>query len=277
MRPAQLVPRAAGYLERHGVDSPTRTAELLLADTLGTSRSGLYLREQVLTAEEARTFGRALCRRCTGVPLQHLTGEEGFRRLVLTVRAGVFIPRPETEVLVEAVLGAIAGAAAPLVVDVGTGTGAVGLAIADERADAEVWATDRSTAAVALARENAERLGLRMRVIEGDLLSSLPPALAGRFDAVVSNPPYVDPADYDALPPEVRADPYEALVGGPEVVERLAGEAASWLRPGGVLGIEIGETQADAVRAILASEGYEDARVLADRSGRDRVVVSSKP
>jgi release factor glutamine methyltransferase len=277
VRPSELVPRAAGYLERHGVDSSVVTAELLLADALGTSRSDLYRRERALTPAEARAFGRSLCTRCSGVPVQHITGEEGFRYLVLMVRPGVFIPRPETEVLVDTALEAIAEVATPLVVDVGTGTGAVGLALADERRDAEVWATDRSATAVSLARENATRLGLPVRVVEGDLLSSLPGALTGRLDLVVSNPPYLEPEEHAALPPEVRADPYDALVGGTEVIERLAAAARGWLRPGGTLAFEIAETQGDAARDILGRHGFEDVTVRPDLAGRDRVVVARRP
>ena len=129
MRPAEVVHRAAGYLERHDVPSPVPTAETLLAAVLGTTRVGLYTREEGLSSAQAKTFGRALCRRCTGTPLQYLTGEEGFRHLTLTVRPGVFIPRPETEIVVERGLSALRGVAAPVVVDVGTGTGAIALAV----------------------------------------------------------------------------------------------------------------------------------------------------
>lgn len=277
MRPAQVVRHAAGYLEGHGVQSPLPTAELLLASVLRTSRSGLYLRHEDLSDAEARSFGRALSRRCAGVPVQHLTGEQGFRRLRLSVRPGVFIPRPETEVLVGAALDAIAGAGAPVVLDIGTGTGAVGLAIADEHPGAEVWATDRAPEAVALARENAHRLGLSMHVLEGDLFSSVPQVLRSRVDLVVSNPPYVRPDAFDALPDDVRADPPLALLGGPEGYGVLAGAAATWLRPGGTLVLEIGETDDEAVRETLTSAGYVDVRTVPDLNGRDRVVLAHRP
>jgi release factor glutamine methyltransferase len=141
VRPAQVVRRAADYLERHGVESPVPTAERLLAHVLETDRAGIYARSG-LSTQEARRFGRALCRRCAGEPLQHVTGEQGFRRLVLGVRPGVFVPRPETEVLVQAVLDELRSVDSPLVVDVGTGTGAVALALADELPSATVHATD---------------------------------------------------------------------------------------------------------------------------------------
>ena len=143
-RPTEVLFRAERYLERHGVGAPRATAEVLLADLLGTDRAGLYTRADALTPAQAREFGRALCRRCEGVPLQHLTGEQAFRTIVLAVRPGVFIPRPETEVVVEAALDAIADVPEPVVVDVGTGTGAIALAVAAEHPDARVLEIGRA-------------------------------------------------------------------------------------------------------------------------------------
>jgi release factor glutamine methyltransferase len=277
MTPAELVRRATDYLERHDVDNPRITAELLLAGVLATDRSALFTRTEALTPEEARTFGRALCLRCAGTPTQHLTGVEGFRRLTLTVRPGVFVPRPETELLVQIVIDAIEDISAPVVVDVGTGTGAIALAVVDERRDARVVAVDASPEAVTLARENANALGLPVEVIAGDLLAPLPPALTGAVDVVVSNPPYVRPEEYDSLPVEVRADPETALVGGVGIVERLGSEAMRWLRPGGTLAVEIGETQGDEVSRAATAAGLADARVLQDLAGRDRFVVARRP
>lgn len=272
-RPSQVLARAERYLERHGVDAPRASAETLLAAALGTDRAGLFTRAAPLTAVEARTFGRALCARCEGTPLQHLTGEQAFRRLRLTVRPGVFIPRPETEVLVEVALGELAAVEEPLVVDVGTGTGAIALSVADERRDARVIAIDRSPAAVGLARENAARLGLEVDVREGDLFAPIAD-LAGRCDLVASNPPYVRTDEVAALPADVRVDPIEALVGGPELITAIADGARAALRPGGVLVLEIGETQGDEVRAILAQR-FADVRIERDLAGRDRIAVAS--
>lgn len=272
-RPSEVLARAERYLDRHGVDSPRTTAEVLLASTLGTDRTGLYVRSEPLSYVEARSFGRALCQRRKGTPLQHITGEQGFRRLRLEVRPGVFVPRPETEVLVEVALGELAGIEVPLVVDVGTGTGAIALAIKDERPDARVVATDRSPSAVDLARSNSASLGLPIDVREGDLLEPVSD-LSGSVDLVASNPPYVRADEIHALPKDVMADPIEALVGGPEMIERLADAARSILRPGGVLVIEFGETQSDEVRAILAAR-FGDVRIEADLVGRDRVAVAS--
>lgn len=276
MRPADVLGRAEGYLARHGVDSPRATAEALLAHVLGTDRAGLYARTRGLSTAEASWFGRALCRRCAGTPLQHLTGEQGFRRLTLTVRPGVFVPRPETEVLVGHALTAIAGLAAPAVADVGTGSGAIALALADEHPGARVWATDLSPEAVFLARENARRLELAVEVLEGEGLAPLPRELEGALDLVVSNPPYVALEDYEDLPLEVRTEPVAALLGGIDVYERLATEAAAWLRPGGALAVEIEERRGPEVAAVLGRAGYRDVVVHPDLAGRERVVLGNR-
>ncbi len=276
MRPSEVLARAAAYLQRHDVESPRATAEVLLMHVLGTDRAGLYARREGLDARQARMFGRALCQRCAGTPLQHLTGEQAFRRLVLQVRPGVFVPRPETEIVVEAALEAVRRVEAPVVVDVGTGTGAIALSIKHERPDATVFATDVSTEAVELALANAARLGLAVEVREGDLLRPLPEDLRGWVDLVVSNPPYVGAAEYEDLPAEVRAEPLVALVGDPRLYGRLAGDAARWLKDGGALVVEIGAGGADDVVARL-SEGFTDIRVLTDLAGRDRVVVGRRP
>ncbi|MGZ8604852.1 MAG: N5-glutamine methyltransferase family protein, partial [Actinomycetota bacterium] len=175
MRPADVLRRATDYLDRHGVESPAANAERLLMHVLGTDRAGLLTRTDGLDTREARTFGRALCQRCAGTPLQHLVGEQAFRRLELEVRPGVFVPRPETELLVEHALEALEGVEGPTIVDVGTGTGAIALAMKDERPGAAVYATDVSPEAVELARANAGRLGLDVRVLLGHLLEPLPP------------------------------------------------------------------------------------------------------
>jgi release factor glutamine methyltransferase len=277
VRPADVVRRAAAYLQGHDVAAPLPTAEILLASVLGIPRVELYVREAGLTSAEARTFGRALCRRCTGTPLQHLTGSEGFRHLTLTVRPGVFIPRPETEVVVGHALAELDGTAAPVVVDVGTGTGAIALAILDEHPGARVVATDLSDEAVLLATENAAALGAELTVIRGDLLEGVDPALRARVDLVVSNPPYLEPHEVSSLPAEVRADPELALVGGVHLYRRLFDEARSWLRPGGAVVVEIGATQGAAVAAAAGDAGLVAARVLPDLVGRDRVVVARRP
>lgn len=277
MMPAQVVRRAAAYLERHGVDAPLATAELLLASILETDRAGLYARGRVVGATEARAFGRLLCRRCGGTPTQHLTGETGFRSLTVSVRPGVFVPRPETEVVVDAALEAVRDVASPVIVDVGTGTGVIALSMKQERPDAKVWAVDRSSEAIELASVNAARNGLEIELVQADMLTGLPRTVVGCVDLVVANPPYIEPEAYAALPPEVRADPVEALVGGIDVYERLLEQAGRVLRSTGAVVVEIEETRGPAVAALAAAAGATVVSVAPDLAGRDRVVVARWP
>jgi release factor glutamine methyltransferase len=276
VRPAEVLRRASGYLDRHGIESPDATAEILLMHVLGTDRAGLYARASGLDTREARMFGRAICQRCAGTPVQHLTGDQPFRGITLEVRPGVFVPRPETELLVGHALAELGGREAPVVVDAGTGTGAIALAVKDERPDATVFATDLSAEAVELARANAGRLGLAVTVLEGDLLEPLPLVLRGRVDVVVSNPPYVPAEDVEDLPAEVRADPVLSLAGGIDVYERLGTQASGWLRGGGVLAVEIDARLGDPVVRALSS-AFAEVRVEPDLAGRDRVVLARAP
>jgi release factor glutamine methyltransferase len=277
MRPAEIVRRAAAYLERHDVQSPLTEAELLLAQILGTDRAGLYSSDRGLSGADARLFGRALCRRCVGTPLQHLTGEQGFRRLRLAVRPDVFIPRPETEVVVEHALASIEGVDEPLVIDVGTGTGAIALAVKEERPDARVMAIEISPEAIALAAENAAALRLEIELMQGDLLDPVPRWLWGGVDLVVSNPPYLEVEALASLPREVRGDPELALVGGIEIYRRLFAGAVQVLRPGGAVVAEIEEQGAGPVGHIAGSAGLVAVRIMPDLTGRDRVIVARTP
>jgi len=274
MRPAEIVRRAAAYLDRHDVESPLTEAEMLLAQVLRTDRVGLYASDRGLSSSEARRFGRSLCRRCVGTPLQHLTGEQGFRRLTLVVRPGVFIPRPETEVVVEHALASIEGVDEPVVIDVGTGTGAIALAVKDERPDARLTAIDISPEAIALASENAARLRLEIGLVQGDLLDPVPGELLGSVDLVVSNPPYVEAEALPALPREVRGDPELALVGGIEIYRRLFAGAVHVLRPGGAVVAEIEERAAGEVAEVAEAAGLIAVRILPDLTGRDRVITA---
>ncbi len=203
-------------------------------------------------------------------PLAYILGEWGFRRLTLAVDERALIPRPETETVVERCLALLEGVEGPCVLDVGTGTGAIALAIADERPDATVTATDISEEALTLAVANGERTGLGDRVtfVLGDLAGGLPP---GPFDLVVSNPPYVEPEDVDDLQAEVRDwEPRGALVG--EGVTQLVAEGARYvLRPTGRLVLEVAEGTASTVCALLEALGFSDVRATPDLSGRDRV------
>ena len=185
------------------------------------------------------------------------------------MRPGVFIPRPETEIVVDVAMEAVRGEERPVVVDVGTGSGAIALSLKAERPDARVFATDLSPDAVRLTRDNSRRLGLDVTVLEGDSLAPLPADV--RPNLVVSNPPYVTEEEFGSLPEEVRADPELALLGGTELHRRLAAEAAGRLASGGSLVLEIGAGQADVVRELLR-DAYEDVSVVRDLAGHDRVV-----
>jgi release factor glutamine methyltransferase len=210
-------------------------------------------------------------RRLRREPVAYILGRKGFRRIELAVDRRVLIPRPETELLVELALELRPGR----VLDVGTGSGAIALAIADEHPGARVVGVDSSEEALALARENAGRAGLEARVElrRGDLLAGL----EGPFDLVVSNPPYVPSADYDALQPEIRLfEPYAAVVGD-RVWERIARDARGVLAPAGVLVLECGDGQAPEVAEGLAALGYDRVLCTPDLAGRDRAVEARRP
>ena len=270
MRPSEVVARAAEYLGRHDVESPRETAEALLLYFLQTDRAGLHARSEGLDTRTAKLYGRALCQRCHGVPLQYLTGEQQFLDLVLGVAPGVFVPRPETELVVERSLEVL-GADARVAIDVGTGTGAIALAIKRQRPEVRVLATDVSEDAVRVAAANASRHALDIEILRGDLLDPVPADVRGRVDLIVSNPPYVTREEYDELPREVRLEPFEALVGGTDVHRRLAEESPAWIRPGGWLVVEIGATQGREV-ATLLGDRFDRVEVLPDHNGRDRMV-----
>jgi release factor glutamine methyltransferase len=242
-----------------GVDTPRVDAELLLAHVLATSRTGVYDRRADDVPAE---FDLLLERRRQREPLAYVLGEWGFRRLVLNTDARALVPRPETEIVVERCLALLRDEPEPRVLDLGTGSGAIALAIADERPDAQVVAVDSAPGAVALARENAERLDLQIEVRLGDLESA-----AEGWDLVVSNPPYVAADEWDSLQPEIRDwEPRAALVGEGihEEIARLANTR--------FLVFEVGDGQADHVADAVASLGYADVTITADLAEEDRVV-----
>jgi release factor glutamine methyltransferase len=266
---------AVRELEERGVPSPRVDAEHLLAHSLRASRTDLYVDDRELGDGELSVFQALVRRRASREPLAYILGEWGFRRLSLAVDARVLIPRPETEVLVERCLERLRDLRRPRVLDVGTGSGAIALAIADEHAGARVTATDTSEEALAVARENLlrTRLDERVELVHGDLVEGP----AGPFDLVVSNPPYVSPGELDSLQPEIREhEPREALIGE-DVTSAIAQGVRELLRPGGWLVLECGDGQADAVAAELRSLGYEDVLATPDLAGRHRVVEGRRP
>lgn len=266
----EVLRRSTQHLQGKGSTTPRLDAELLLGHALGLARIELYMQlDRPLTTAELDAARGLLARRASGEPLQYVLGEWGFRRLTLAVDRRALIPRPETETLVERALALIGGRDEPRVLDVGTGTGAVALAIADEHPGARVTAIDVSAEALALAAENADRTGLAVELRRHDLFEGLP---AGPWDLVVSNPPYVDAADLPGLQPEVRDwEPHVALAAE-GAVDALMHAAAAVLSRGGALAFEVGDGQAADAAASLERLGYREVKVTPDLAGRLRVV-----
>jgi release factor glutamine methyltransferase len=273
----RLLSWTAGWLAERGSESPRLDAEVLLAHVRGCQRILLYTAFDEVVAEEPRSRFRELVRRRgAGEPVAYLVGGREFFSLSLVVSPAVLVPRPETEGLVVRVLDLCREAATPRIVDVGTGSGAIAIAVATHLPRAEIVATDISAAAVEVARANAARLGLaeRIRFVESDLLAA--PELAGPWDVIVSNPPYVREAEFATLARDVREhEPRGALVAGPrgvEVIERLVAEAVGRLKPGGWLVLEAGPgVAADVERLLAATSGLEPGPTLKDLARLPRV------
>ena len=280
---------AIARLTADRVPSPRLNAELLLMFTLNCDRAYLYAHpERELTQEEQSRYEEALTQRSKGVPAQYITGHQEFWGLDLIVSPAVLIPRPETEHLIETILPLARELKNPKIADVGTGSGAIALALAKELPHAEIHATDISPSALEIAEANAARLQLGFRTSNGnvperrvffhdtDLLKGLEP---GTFDFVVSNPPYVGISEEDHVQLEVRKfEPRTAVFAGPtglEVIERLIPEARAVLRPGGYLMMEISGTIVEGVRALL--RGWEDITLANDLQGIPRVASARKP
>jgi len=273
---AEALAAVGDRLASAGVPSPEVDARLLVRHVLGWSQTRLVTHGGDALESRARAALWELTRRrAAREPLQLILGTVGFRHLDLLVRPGVFLPRPETEVLAgEALARTPPGG---VVVEPCTGTGAVACAIAAERPDATVVAADVSADAVALARENAARAGVTLRVVQGDLLDPVPRELRGSVDVLVTNPPYVAEAEMAAVEPEVKADPRTALVAGPtgyEVTDRLLALAPAWLRQGGWLLMETAESRAAETADRARTQGLVEASVIPDLTGRDRIVVA---
>lgn len=260
-----------------GIETPRLDAECLLAAALETDRLRLYLDHDKPVEREERARFRELVRRRAGerVPVAQLTGRREFWSLPLQVSPDVLSPRPETETLVQAALDLFPARDAVFdALDVGTGSGAIALALATERPGARVVATDLSAAALRVARANAEALGLsgRVELLEGDAFE---PVAGRRFDLVVSNPPYLALAERASLAPELAHEPALALFAGEDgaaVLRRLVAAAPGVLAPGGSLLLEIAPAQAEGIAAACASAGLVDVAVLPDLARRARVV-----
>jgi release factor glutamine methyltransferase len=264
-----IVERAAALLAEHGVDTARTDAEWIVAHVVGVKRSELAVGSH--DVDDASVWP-LVQRRAAREPLAYVLGEWGFRGLTLRCDARALVPRPETETVVEVCVELLRESASCRVLDVGTGTGAISLALADEVDGVEVVAMDASFDALELARENAKRTGLSVELVHQDLRRGLPP---GPFDLVVSNPPYVLADEIDSLEPEVRDwEPREALVDEGQA-EELARRALDVLLPGAPLVLEAHAAHAKETGEMLASLGYE-VRIVPDLAGRDRVVVGKK-
>jgi release factor glutamine methyltransferase len=266
---SEAVSEGERLLEGAGIDTARLDAELLAGHALGLTRTGLYLDPgRELSEGEAAELRALVDRRARREPLAYVLGEWGFRRLTLKVDRRVLVPRPETEVVVERCLKLLHGLDAPAVLDVGTGSGAIALAIADEHPGTRVTAIDVSEQALEVARENARTAALEVAFEQCDVRDGL----VGSYDLVVSNPPYVTAEEIEGLEPEVRDwEPRTATVGD-DHTEVIATAAAKVLRPGGWLVLEVGDGRAPAVCRLLQKLNYECVRTASDLTGRDRVV-----
>lgn len=277
----ELIDWTKSYFTEKGIDSARLDAELLLARVLQVDRMGLYLSfDRPLEPRELAEYRELVKARAHRIPVKYILGQCEFMSIVFEVGPGVLIPRPETEHLVERaleVLGATSDADAPVVYDVGTGSGCIAVAIAKEATHATVVASDVSPEALAIAERNAASYGVsgRVTLVQGDLFDAFPPGQ--RADLVVSNPPYVTDAAWQTLPPEIqRHEPRVALAAGLDgldCIRRLVDEAPERLKPGGRLLCEIGHGQADAVAQLVRDRGaYEAPSFHQDLAGRDRVL-----
>jgi release factor glutamine methyltransferase len=264
---AEVLKGATEYLAGRGIETARVDAELLLARALGLTRIELYTQHDRPLSDAERATARELVqRRGQREPLAYVLGDWDFRRLTLKTDRRALVPRPETEIVVERCLALLVGIEAPRIADVGTGTGAIALALKQERPDAIVVATDISPDALALAHENATANELEIELVEGDLLAGI----TGRLDLIVSNPPYVGAEELDALQPEVREwEPRRALVDEGQTL-RLARDAQRVLA--GWLVLEVHEERAQMLSDELTTLGYRGVSIGLDLAGRERVL-----
>jgi release factor glutamine methyltransferase len=260
--------------------TPALDAAVLLCSTLGCDRADLYRKpERTLTDVERDRFEEIIRGRLEGQPVAYLTGRREFMGLDFVVTPEVLVPRPETELIVEEALGILVDIPVqPLVVDVGTGSGAIAVSLARQIPRAVMMAIDSSEAALSVARQNAQRHGVIIGFLPGDLLDPIPAVLAGKIDLVTANLPYIPATEIDALSAEVRSEPRLALDGGPDGLDlyrRLVPQALRFLRSGGHLLFEIGHGQGRAALAIVPNPVWE-SRILADLAERERVVIARK-
>jgi len=273
----EVLQSTTGYLQKHNIESPRLNAEHLLAHVLGRKRIELYLEfERELNESELAPLRDLVKRRGAGEPLQHLLGTVEFCGRTFLCDRRALVPRPETEQLVELLISNFKSEIArSRIVDVGTGSGVIALSLAAEFLEAEIVGADISDDALALARQNAERLGFadRVRFLKSNLLENV----EGVFDLIAANLPYISKEEWQTLSREVLHDPDVALfagVGGDELVRELIAQAPSRLRPGGILALEMGISQSEAVVAALTEKNYRDIWTKNDYSGVTRFLFA---
>lgn len=280
----KLLSWTSEYFVSRDIEHPRADAEILLAHSLGLRRIDLYVQyDKPLTHEELARFREMVRRRARREPVAYITGEKEFWSLALKVTPSVLIPRPETECLVETALAFLSkdeGAQGRTVLDLGTGSGAIVLALAAERPHDHFVAVDRSPGALAIARENALRHGAadRVRFLSGDWFE---PVGQAAFDLIVSNPPYIRRKDLETLQPEIRQfEPVSALDGGPDGIDALAHiilTAPQYLQPSGCMLLEIGWDQKPQLQTVVQQAGcYEETAFIKDYGGHDRVLQLRK-
>lgn len=281
----RLLDSTTRWLQERGADSPRLAAERLLAHVLACERVELYLDSQRRVSEAELAPYRALVRaHASGTPLQYLVGESEFMGLRFRTDKRALIPRPETEILVDALVKQWQSSSRPQrVLELGVGSGAIAVSLAVLLPHVEVWSTESSPEAAALARENARRHDVesRVHILVMDRFTALSTDLEAGFDALVSNPPYVSTDELETLPPTVRDhEPWTALHGGADGLDfhrTLCGPGLFFLARGGTLAVEIGATQGDSVRELFGNAGLQAVRILRDYAGHDRIVLGIRP
>jgi len=274
-----IVQKVESFLKDNGIADARISSEELLRSVLKLkTRSELYLYDGTLTRVQVKTFFSMARRRSEQYPLQYITGEAGFRNHVFTVHEAVLIPRPETEIVVDAVISFLKTKNKPTVLDIGTGSGCIAISVASEVVCERVVALDVSPDALTCAQQNAIRLGLStIDFIVSDCFQSVSTDM--RFDCIVSNPPYIKSADLQVLQQEVQHEPVSALDGGTSGVDlysRIIERAPHFLRSGGMIFFEIGCDQAQDVCTLLRAQGFQNCNVLKDLAGKDRIVSAQK-
>ncbi|NMB01085.1 MAG: peptide chain release factor N(5)-glutamine methyltransferase [Firmicutes bacterium] len=271
----ELINLSAGYLQEKGCSSPRLDAELLLGHVLGLDRVSLYLNfDKPLSTQEVDHYRRLIGQRGQRIPVAYITRKREFYSLPFQVSESVLIPRPETEFVVDKVLEVLESDQPAEILELGTGSGAISIALACQNPDFKITAVDISPAALQVAEANAKRLEVDNQItfLEGDLFNPV----SGKFAVICSNPPYIKQGELKQLPPEVGVEPSIALDGGPDGLDfyrRILDQAASFLEQPGFVVLEIGWDQGQSVRALGEKAGFTWLETVVDYAGKDRVVV----